>query len=405
MRAVPVAVVAGVTIALAAPPTASAAPAPAPYTPYTVPLSVTPEGRAGDGASREAVISRDGRYAAFDSTAADLLPGGGAGVFVRDLRTGRLERLGAGHGPSISADGRYVAYTTDAREIVLHDRRTGRTERLDAGVPATSGTGRGDVSLSGNARYAVFTSGGPYDGEEGGSVVYLRDRVAGTTERISHPRPTWEPRNADSPTVSDDGRRVVYGHRYANGPRGDDWGDVWMLDRATGERTQIDRSHDGAPTERESLEPSLSADGRTVVFESADPHLVPDDTDQSWNVFVHTIATGTNQRLHGPQGGPDAVHTRSPAVSADGRHVTFTSRLAEPGSTWGTEQPVYVRDLEKGTTTLVTPDTTGGTATASVAPGGIADGARRIAFTSWDASLVPGGDTNDDSDAFVRHLR
>lgn len=122
-------------------------------------------------------------------------------------------------------------------------------------------------------------------------------------------------------------------------------------------------------------------------------------------MFVHNIATGTNQRIHGTQGGPGEVHTRSAAVSADSRHVTFTSEVKEPGSQYGSEWPVYVRDLRTGSTTLVTPDTTGGTAAADVLPGGIADGARRIVFRSADPALIPAGDGNDGPDVFVRHLR
>ena len=69
------------------------------------------------------------------------------------------------------------------------------------------------------------------------------------------------------------------------------------------------------------------------------------------------------------------------------------------------ECPVHPRALKKGTTTLVTPDTTRGTATAEVLPGRIADGARRIVFRSSDPTLIPAGDTNDGADVFVRHLR
>lgn len=228
----------------------------APTAPRTEPISVTPGGKTGNGDSGHVVLSRDGRYAAFSSTATDLVPGKPGGVFVRDLRTGKLERVASGLAPSISADGRYVAVGSTFK---LHDRRTGRTERLDTGLPKG------------------FTP----SGEEEGYVVFLRDRAKGTTERISHQKPTWETRNAFAPTVSDDGNRVVYQYTCAGGPRGDDWGDIWMLDRAQGKRTQIDRSHDGSTTERESLEPSISGDGRTVVFESRDTRLIPDDSDGS----------------------------------------------------------------------------------------------------------------------------
>ncbi|WP_216590477.1 TolB family protein [Streptomyces brasiliscabiei] len=376
---------------------AGAAPTARAAAPHTEPISVTPGGKAGGGDSGHAVISRDGRYTAFSSTATDLVPGKPGGVFVRDLRTGKLERVAAGLAPSISADGRYVAVGSTFR---LHDRRTGRTERLDTGLPKGF-TPSGEISLGADARHAVYVA----SSEEEGYVVFLRDRAKGTTERISHPKPTWETRNAFAPTVSDDGNRVVYQYTYAGGPRGDDWGDIWMLDRATGKRTLIDRSYDGSPTERESLEPSISGDGRTVVFESRDTHLVTGDDDGSWNVFAHTVATGKNRRLHATHGGPHAAYTRNPAVGADGRFVTFTSWVEEAGSQDGAEYPVYLRDLKKGTTVLLTPDTTGGTATAYVEPGMIADGAARIAFESQDPSLVPGGDTNDARDVFVRHTR
>lgn len=101
----------------------------APPAPRTEPLSVTPAGKAGNGASSAVVISRDGRYAAFSSTATDLLPGKPGGVFVRDPRTGRLERIGGGTGPSISGDGRYVAASL---------------ELTDRGARTTSGTPSGD---------------------------------------------------------------------------------------------------------------------------------------------------------------------------------------------------------------------------------------------------------------------
>jgi len=382
-------------------PAASAAPRAA----YTEPVSVTPEGKAGNGITHTAVISRNGRHLALTSDAEDLDPQvAHAGMYLRDPHTGKLRFAGFGGLVAVLNDGRYVyaEYGPQSAELWIAALDSGR--RIGFGIEVPEGfTGQpAEISVSPNGRYAVYTL---QDTAEHTGVVFLRDRVKGTTERISHPRPTWEPRNASQPTVSDDGRRIVYQYTYANGPRGDDWGDVWMYDRSTREHTQVDRSYDGSPTEKESLTPSISGDGRTVVFESRDTHLVPGDTDGSWNVFVHTLRTGTNQRIHGTQGGPGEVYTRGPAISADGRYVTFTSEVTEPGSRYGKEYPVYLRDLRRGTTTLVPPDTSGGTATADVLPGRIADGARRILFRSSDPALIPAGDDNDGPDAFVRHLR
>ncbi|MGA4851562.1 TolB family protein [Streptomyces sp. G5(2025)] len=388
----------------------------APAAPRTEGVSVTPGGKAANDRSAGAVISRDGRFAAFDSAATDLVTGdtnGARDIFVRDLRTGKTERIALKGrqvgGPALSADGRHVAFVSSPadsysdRDVRLYDRRTRKVERLDVELPdGYPGDGAGSVSLSADARYAVFSTDGP---QFDGTAVFLRDRKTGTTEKVSHPYTGDDgERDAHSPTVSDDGRRVVYANSFVNGPRGDDWSDLWLRDRRTGKVTQVDRSHDGSRTEKESLTPSISGDGRTVVFESRDTHLVPNDDDAAWNVFVHDIATGTNQRIHGTQGGSGAVYTRAPALSADGRYLTFLSELAEPGSKYGKEWPVYLRDLKEGDTTLVTPDTTGGAATAGVTPGGISANGRRIAFLSADEKLLS-GDTNDGDDAFVRHLR
>lgn len=320
-------------------------------------------------------------------------------MYLRDLRTDKTRFAGFGGVAAALDDGR-LAYAASG-DVWLSEPGTGRQEKFGIEIPEGFTGSPGAVSVSPNGRYAVYTLN--ETGE--GTVVFLRDRTAGTTERISHPRPTWEPRNAFEPTVSDDGRRVAYQYNYANGPRGDDWGDIWVYDRRTGERVQADRSHDGTATEKESLRPSISGDGRTVVFESRDTHLVPDDNDGAWNVFVHDLATGANLRVHGTQGGSGEAYTRNPAVSPDGRYVTFMSEVTEPDAQYGKEWPVYLRDLRKGTTVLVTPDSTGGTATADVLPGRISEGARRIAFQSGDPALIPAGDTNDGTDVFVRHLR
>ncbi|MFJ2768215.1 TolB family protein [Streptomyces sp. NPDC087300] len=411
------AVAAGVAAAtVTALPAAVAAPAAA-RVPRTEGVSVTAAGAAGNDRSAQESISGNGRYAAFVSGAGDLVAGDTNGVsdlFVRDLNGGTTERIAVEgrelSSPSLSADGRYVAFVASTvegwptlRDVRLYDRRTKKTERLDVELPdGFPGDSAGTVSLSANGRYAVFSTDGPrFDG----TAVFLRDRRTGTTERISHPYTGGDgERDAHSPTVSDDGRYVVYANSFVNGPRGDDWSDLWLRDRRTGRLTQVDRSYDGAKTEKESLAASISGDGRTVVFESRDTHLVPGDDDSAWNVFVHDVATGANRRVHGTQGGPGEVYTRSPAISADGRYLTYMSELTEPGSEYGKEWPTYLRDLKKGTTTLISPDTTGGAATANVLPGGISRDGRRVAFESSDASLLP-GDTNDGYDVFVRHLR
>ncbi|RFU83685.1 hypothetical protein DY218_26535 [Streptomyces triticagri] len=379
-------------------------------------VSVTADGNAADERTQSTVISRDGRYAAFDTTATDLVPGdtnGVSDVFVRDLDSGELERISqdgrALSAPSLSADGRYVAMLSGEEDatykanVQLYDRKSGTFERLDVDLPDefAGQPARRSLSLSADGRYAVFEID---DAHVSGSAVFLRDRVKGTTERISHQYQGGDgERNSHRPTVSDDGRYVVYAQSFATGPRDGDTSDIWLLDRDSGKRTMIDRSQDGEETEKGATWPSISGDGSKVVFESWDTHLVPDDTDGVGNVFVHDIAEGKNERIHGTQGGPDQELTFHPAISADGRYLTYSSRIEEDGSEWGDESPAYLRDLSTGEDTLVTPDTTGGAAHGIVEAGGVSGDGKRIAFVSGDETLLP-EDTNGGYDAFVRHL-
>ncbi|MHA5051821.1 hypothetical protein [Streptomyces sp. SD15] len=111
-----------------------------------------------------------------------------------------------------------------------------------------------------------------------------------------------------------------------------------------------------------------------------------------------------------PAGKAGNASSSAAVISRDGRYTAFASTASDlvRGDTDNVSN-VFVRDLrtgdvKTGTTVLVTPDTTGGTASAEVAPGAVAADARRIAFTTSDATLITGGDANDAQDVFVRKL-
>jgi hypothetical protein len=99
-------------------------------------------------------------------------------------------------------------------------------------------------------------------------------------------------------------------------------------------------------------------------------------------VFLRDRIKGTTERIGHPQPTWEPRNAGRPTVSDDGRYVAFMSKVEEPGSQYGTENPVHLWDLRRGTTVLVTPDRTGGTASATVFPGGIADSAHRRVRTS-----------------------
>jgi hypothetical protein len=266
----------------------------------------TGETEATGGDSETPAISAEGRYVAFRSYASDLVPGdtnNTVDVFVHDRQTGVTERVsvtteGAQVGgtfinlsPSISADGRFVAFSTDANNLVagdtndltdmfVHDRQTGTTECVtDCTIPRGEVCGAQVPSVSGDGRYVAFDSG-------------CSQLVAGDT----------------------------------NGTQ-----DVFVRDRQTGLIERVSVATGGVQAMGSSMLPSISADGRYVVFESDAPDLVPGDTNDTWDVFVHDRVTGTTDRVSVASGGEEGdgrsggAIFRSVALSGDGRSVAFPS--------------------------------------------------------------------------------
>ena len=207
--------------------------------------SVGAGGAQGDGRSILPAISSDGRYVTFQSDAASLVAGdtnGVTDVFVHDRLTGTTERVsvdsagaqgnGASSVPSISADGRYVAFLSDATNLVagdtngvsdvfVHDRTTGATERASVSTGGTqSDGGCGYVAISPDGRFVAFGSlaANLVSGDTNGTGdVFLRDRTTGTTERVSVTTGGAQGNNfSGSPAVSADGRYVAFESRASN---------------------------------------------------------------------------------------------------------------------------------------------------------------------------------------------
>ena len=234
-------------------------------------VSVSSQGAAGDNDSVLAAVSADGRFVAFWSFAANLVPGdtnGTSDVFVHDRQTATTERVsvtsrerqatGAEQGgvldtnwgrPAISADGRFVAFASSATNLVRGDRN----QTVD---------------------------------------IFVRDRVAGTTERVSLPGDRRQEANSDSsgPAISADGRFVAFTSFATNLVAGDTnfADDVFVRDRQTQTTVRSSVATDGTETgfELGSGNASLSADGQAVAFES-EGALVAEDSGFPVDVFVH----------------------------------------------------------------------------------------------------------------------
>ncbi|WP_199930605.1 TolB family protein [Streptomyces sp. CB02923] len=398
--------------ALAAGGTGTPAVAAGGHGPRTERVNTAPDGsEAVGGGSYNAAISPDGRYVAFDSGADNLLPGDDNpgpivhDVFLRDRRTGTLRRLNAPLGPgnadfaTISADSRHVAFNAETNgtyHVYVYEVRTGRLERADLDMDAGF-TGGETPSLSADGRYVAFLGRQgtvPPPNEDLGRI-YVRDRKTGTTRRASR-IPAKEGRGYDSPRISADGGKVAYRERSrrGGGPGGErDWADIHLADLRTGEQRQIDTTADGLPATSGSTDPLISADGRTVVFNSAAKNIVPVPDEARSYVFVRDVRSGAIRRVDGIDGNQ---YAEADAIGPDGRLLLLHSA--------GVEYGLYVKDLKTGKDTLVSPGTDGRPRAATAGPDGMTADGRAVVFESHLADLV-GGDTNHESDVFLRHVR
>jgi Tol biopolymer transport system component len=335
----------------------------------TTRVSISSTGGEANGDSFAPAISSDGRYVAFASAASNLVDGDtndANDVFVRDRQANTTTRVSVGFDgsqanggsdqPSLSGDGRLVAFTSAAtniapddlnanRDAFVYDRQTGTAVNI-----SVDSTGlQADLDsftpqLSANGRFVAYTSFADNlilgDLNEG-SDVFVRDLQANTTERVSEYTGHYEG-EGDSlrPSISADGRYVAFDSDDWNlvwGDTNDDF-DVFVNDRATTVTTRVSIDDNGTQSNGAGYRPSVSADGRYVAFYSEASNLVPGDTNGATDVFVHDQRSGATKRISvgstGAEANGDSVR---PALSANGRLAVFESDATNlvPGDTNG----------------------------------------------------------------------
>jgi Tol biopolymer transport system component len=242
------------------------------------------------------------------------------------------------------------------------------------------------------------------------TVLAAAPATAGTSERMSVEQAA-APSNGTSidPAISANGRFVAFASTASNLVPGDSNNreDVFVRDRQTGTTERVSVRTGGGQSNNPSSMPTLSADGRFVAFASAATNLVPGDTNNGDDVFVHDRRTGTTERVSvrtgGSQGNGSSAFFFPPALSANGRFVvfdSFASNLVAGDS--NLSEDVFVHDRQTGTTERVSVGSDG-TQGAGNQPA-ISAGGRFVAFQSEADSLVA-GDTNEALDVFVRDRR
>ncbi len=327
------------------------------------------------------------------------------------------------HG-SVSADGRYVAFDSQASNLVagdtnamfdvfVHDRLTGYVERISvssAGVEAQGGDSYSQV-VTPDGRYVVYNSSAsnlvPGD-TNGVHDVFLRDRLSGTTERISVSSAGVEGNGSSSgPTISADGRYVAFASLATNFAAGDSNSglDVFVRDRSLGLTWRISDTPIGDAGNHSSDGAVISQDASCVVFVSYASDLVSGDTNGEWDIFVYDTSTGNIERVSVSSSGVQAnAQSYRGTVSSSGRYVAFQSQATNlAGSdTNGSISDVFVRDRLTATTECVSVSSTGERGDAWSSDPAISADGRCVAFESQATNLV-GRDTNDTTDAFLRN--
>lgn len=408
--------------------------------------STASDGSEGNSQSYDPSISADGRYIAFVSYATNLVSpdtNGATDVFLKDTSTGATYRLSTDSGgvqgnrhctdPSISANGRFVAFDSksdnlvpgdsngwNGSDIFVKDTQTGQTTRVSTNSDSIEGNNNSyHPSISADGRYVAFqsqatnlvpgdTNGGLYNSY---GDIFVKDTVSGQTARVSTNSDGAEANgNNERPSISADGRFVAFQSSASNLVSGDTNGmtDVFVKDTQTGQTTRVSTDSDGAQATSSGYYASISADGEHVAFQSSAANLVPGDTNNTADIFVKDLVTGATIRVSttsaGEQGnglsGNGNGWSIDHSISSDGRYVTFTSfasNLVPGGTDIG---DIFVKDTLTDDTTIVSTDFMGSPGNAwSRSPSISADG-QVVALSSYASNLVP-VDTNGNEDVYV----
>jgi len=252
------------------------------------------------------------------------------------------------------------------------------------------------------------------------SQVLVHDRQTCTTVRVSE-SPSGQPGDDPSSdaTLSADGQLVAFRSRAGNlvpdSTRGTE--QVYVYNAKTQALEMISRSPDGVPGNGNAAVPQISDDGRHVLFQNSASNLVPNDTNDDPDIFVYDRQTETMTRVNVSESGEQANGpSRRPGMSPDGRFVVFDSSASNLVDQPFSSNQVFLLDRDSDengvfgepdgrTLTLVSVNDTGEPGNGFSSWGVPSPDGQKVVFSGSASvdNLVP-GDTNNDTDVFVRHL-
>ncbi|MBV9957813.1 MAG: VCBS repeat-containing protein [Acidobacteria bacterium] len=332
---------------------------------------------SANSSSDRPVMSADERFIAFSSDANDLTANdanGKSDVFVHNRQSGvtmlvsinsagTASGSGYSYAPAISADGRYVAFYSDADDLVAGDT---------------------------NSRQDIF----------------VRDLTSGVTKRLAigvTNGAIWSPMQ-----FSVDGRYLFFS-TTDSGLVPNDTNNTWDIFRcewATGAVTLISGNYSNTNSANNTSQTfRATPDGRFVVFNSSASDLVPNDLNRVGDVFVRDLTTGTTVIASVSNSGAPVYRAAfNPFISSDGRYVSFLTDYRLAINDRNTETDVYVRDLVAGTTTLASVHYLKNLADGVIDGGQMSADGRYVLMSAFDGHLVP-NDNNFKKDVFVRDMQ
>jgi Tol biopolymer transport system component len=308
---------------------------------------------SGRGGSRNPVISNDGRYVAFESQASDIAPGlitTGNNVFLRDLvgtnsrvlsqaREGEVgQSSGRASNPVLSANGDLAAFWGGPPQSYLYSIQN--KSITNAFIPYAS-----VIGFTSDARGAVLTDRNTSVNVPA-KTIYWRDNLEGTIRPlVKVSSSTDQFKGITQVSVSADGSKVVWvsdDPEFVTPQNPNPVTDIFVCDVQTGVISTVSSPSGTGMSNGNSDSPSLSADGRFVVFHSFATNLVPGDRNGSSDIFVRDLQTGVTALVSHRSGDDTSASSGSydPIISGNGRWIAFVSTADDlvPGVFDGTPQ-------------------------------------------------------------------